>query len=87
MYRTQELEIKNSIDLSDVQLDKNREIEILADISKDISETKYIKLVNVNGKIIIFIEDIEDVIIKEWKGHLPHKKVIRDIEDEIDDNQ
>jgi len=65
-------------------LDKNREIELLADVSKDISETKYIKLVNVNGKIIIFIEELEDVIVKKWEGYIPHKKVIRDVEDEMD---
>jgi len=85
MIRDQQMEVSNKINLSDIPLNKNREIGILADISQGFPEEKYIKIVNVNGKIVIFIEKLEDVIIKEWEGHMPYKKIIRDLEDDMEE--
>jgi hypothetical protein len=84
MIRTQEMKIENNIELSDIYLDKNKEIEISADISKEIGETKYIRLTNVDGKIVIFIENPTDVIIKKWDGYKPYKKIVRDIAEEME---
>ena len=82
MYRTQELKVMTDLLLSDLTLDKDREIEIFCKTDSEIEPNKYIKLVNVNGKLVIFAENLEDVVIEEWKGHFPASKLIRQIEDE-----
>lgn len=83
MYETQKIEIKNSIDLSDVPLKQGKEIEIFAESETCESSRRYIKLVNVSGKIVIFIEGVKDVSINEWKGVRESRKVLMNIEDDM----
>lgn len=41
-----------------------------------------VKIANVNGKLAIFVQGIENAAIKEWQGRIAYERVISQIEDE-----
>ena len=83
--RTQEIEIKQNISLYDLKLDKNREMDIMASVNSECEPFQYIKIANVNGKIAILTDDIENVVLEKWEGAQPYKKLVRNIEDEMEE--
>lgn len=82
MITTQMYKINNEIFLNDLCLEENKEMTIWVEKNKDTHEFIWLKIANVNGKLAIFIQDIEDAVIKEWQGKIAYKKVIYQIEDE-----
>ncbi|VHX80017.1 Uncharacterised protein [Clostridioides difficile] len=81
MITTQMYKINNEIYLDNLCLEENKEMTIWVE-KKNTHELIWLKIANVNGKLAIFIQDIEDAVIKEWQGQIAYKKVIYQIEDE-----
>lgn len=78
--RVQEIEFKSKLVLNDIKLDVNKEITIYC---RDDKEDKILRIVNINGKIVIFNDEDLDVELIKWTGHVPYKEKIREIEDEM----
>lgn len=72
--KEQEIELRNTITLNNVTLDKNRDITIYCD-------DKILKIANIEGTIVIFHDENLDVELTKWEGHAAYKQDIRDIED------
>ncbi|HEM7411032.1 TPA: hypothetical protein U2J23_003606 [Clostridioides difficile] len=79
MITTQMYKINNEIFLNDLCLKENKEMAMWVE-KKNTHELIYLKIVNVNGKLAIFVQDIEDTIVNEWQGQIAYKKVISQIE-------
>lgn len=79
MITTQMYKINNEIYLDNLCLEENKEMTIWVE-KKNTHELIWLKIANVNGKLAIFIQDIEDAVIKEWQGQIAYKKVISQIE-------
>lgn len=80
MITTQMYKINEEIYLNDLCLEENKEMMIWVEKSKDTHEFIWLKIANVNGKLAIFVQDIEDAVVNEWQGQIAYKKVISRIE-------
>lgn len=87
IIRTQEIEIKSKISLDEIKLERNKEIEILAEVNSEVQPLQFIRVVNINGKIVVFTDDIENLEVVKWEGHMPYKDKIRRMEDEMEEGE
>lgn len=74
---SQKIIIKNEIYLDDVNLDKNKEIDIYSKNKK--GEPKLLRIANVDGQIFIFTT--ETINIENWQGAKHYQKRINEIYD------
>ncbi len=79
MITTQMYKINNEIFLNNICLEENKEITIWVE-KNNTHELIWLKIANVNGKLAIFVQGIENAVIKEWQGQIAYKKVISQIE-------
>ncbi|MCC0707367.1 hypothetical protein [Clostridioides sp. ES-S-0190-01] len=79
MITTQIYKINNEIYLNNLCLEENKEVTMWVE-KKNTHKLIYLKIANVNGKLAIFVQDIEDAIVNEWQGQIAYKKVISQIE-------
>lgn len=77
---TQNLKFTTNLPLQDITLEKNKELELYVDTKNE--GRQYIKIINMNGELIIFAENHFDVELREWEGTLAQNRYIRQLEDE-----
>ncbi|EGT3655501.1 TPA: hypothetical protein P1M42_000394 [Clostridioides difficile] len=80
MITTQMYKINNEIYLNNICLEENKEITIWVE-KNNTHELIWLKIANVNGKLAIFVQDIENAVIKEWQGRKEYERVLGQIED------
>ncbi|HGM1282918.1 TPA: hypothetical protein ACKONU_003568 [Clostridioides difficile] len=80
MITTQMYKINNEIYLDNLCLEENKEMTIWVE-KKNTHELIWLKIANVNGKLAIFVQNVENAVIKEWQGRKEYERVLGQIED------
>lgn len=81
--KTQSINIVNEVLLDDLKLERGNEIELYYQDTFEVCNN-FIKIANIDGKIVIFT-DPNKVSIEKWEGSLKYRSRIREIEEEQDE--
>lgn len=82
--QTQSIEVINEILLNDLKIERNKEIELYYQDEYSDTCNNFMKIVNINGKVIIFT-DPDKISIEKWEGKLKYDNVVRKIEEVQDE--
>ena len=76
---SQSLELNSKIYLDNVKLESNKDMDIhVEDKNGGIS---FLKIANMDGKILILSENIESIIFDKWAGNMSYRKKLSEIGD------